>query len=60
VFTSYVRVDSRVFSKTPVAHPRVACVIPGFRNERQARSNLSATGKAMSDADLAYVREALA
>jgi aryl-alcohol dehydrogenase-like predicted oxidoreductase len=43
-----------------LAHPRVACVIPGFRNERQARSNLSAMGKTMSEADLAFVREALA
>ena len=43
-----------------LAHPRVACVIPGFRNERQARSNLSAAGKAMSEADVAFVRAALA
>jgi len=43
-----------------LAHPHVACVIPGFRNERQAKSNLSAAGKAMSEADLQYVREALA
>ena len=42
------------------AHPRVACVIPGFRNERQARSNLSAMGKRMSQADVAFVRQALA
>lgn len=43
-----------------LAHPRVACVIPGFRDERQARSNLSAAGKTMSEADVAFVREALA
>ena len=43
-----------------LAHPRVACVIPGFRNERQARSNLSAMGKTMSEADVAFVRDALA
>jgi aryl-alcohol dehydrogenase-like predicted oxidoreductase len=43
-----------------LAHPRVACVIPGFRNERQARSNLSAMGKTMSEADVAFVRQALA
>jgi aryl-alcohol dehydrogenase-like predicted oxidoreductase len=43
-----------------LAHSRVACVIPGFRNERQARSNLSAMGKTMSEADLAFVREAMA
>jgi aryl-alcohol dehydrogenase-like predicted oxidoreductase len=43
-----------------LAHPRVACVIPGFRNERQAKSNLSAKGKTMSHTDVAFVREALA
>src|SRR4051812_46017893 len=43
-----------------LAHPHVACVIPGFRNERQAKSNLSAAGKRMSEFDLQYVREALA
>jgi aryl-alcohol dehydrogenase-like predicted oxidoreductase len=42
-----------------LAHPRVACVIPGFRNERQARSNLSAMGKTMSVADIAFVRATL-
>jgi aryl-alcohol dehydrogenase-like predicted oxidoreductase len=42
-----------------LAHPHVACVIPGFRNERQARCNLAAAGRKLSDADLAYVREAL-
>src|SRR5215208_5677712 len=28
-----------------LAMPRVACVIPGFRNERQARCNLAAAGR---------------
>jgi myo-inositol catabolism protein IolS len=43
-----------------LSHPRVACVIPGFRNERQARSNLSAVGKRMGEEDLAFTRAALA
>jgi aryl-alcohol dehydrogenase-like predicted oxidoreductase len=43
-----------------LAMPRVACVIPGFRNERQARSNVSAAGKYLSAADVKYVQEALA
>ena len=42
-----------------LAHPHVACVIPGFRNERQAKSNLAAAGKSMTQADLQFVRDAL-
>ncbi|HSV13212.1 MAG TPA: aldo/keto reductase [Tepidisphaeraceae bacterium] len=42
-----------------LAQPRVCCVIPGFRNERQARSNASAAGKYLSEADVKYVQEAL-
>lgn len=43
-----------------LAHPRVACVIPGFRNERQARCNLAAAGRTLSSEDLAFIRETLA
>ena len=43
-----------------LAHPRVACVIPGFRNERQVKCNLAGDGKRMSDEDLAFVRQSLA
>jgi len=43
-----------------LAHPHVACVIPGFRNERQVRVNVGGAGKAMSTEDVAYVREILA
>src|SRR5947207_3995047 len=42
-----------------LAHPRVACVIPGFRNERQAKCNLAAEGRGLSQEDLKYVRESL-
>ena len=30
-----------------LAQPRVACVIPGFRNERQARCNVAGVNKPM-------------
>ena len=43
-----------------LAQPRVACVIPGFRNERQARCNLAAAGRSLSQDDLRYVRDVLA
>ena len=43
-----------------LAFPRVACVIPGFRNERQARSNLSGIGRTMSPDDVKFVAETLA
>jgi aryl-alcohol dehydrogenase-like predicted oxidoreductase len=43
-----------------LAQPRVACVIPGFRNERQALCNVGATGRTMSEDDINFVRGALA
>ena len=43
-----------------LAQPRVACVIPGFRNERQARCNISAAGRALSEDDVQFIRETLA
>ncbi len=43
-----------------LAHPRVACVIPGFRNERQARCNLAGVDRVMSEADAAFIREIFA
>lgn len=43
-----------------LAQPRVACVIPGFRNEAQARCNVKAAGRELSAADLAFIRETLA
>jgi myo-inositol catabolism protein IolS len=42
-----------------LAHPRVACVIPGFRNERQAKCNLGAAGRNFTAEDVKFVREAL-
>jgi aryl-alcohol dehydrogenase-like predicted oxidoreductase len=43
-----------------LSFPRVACVIPGFRNERQARCNLAAAGRSMTVDDVRFVRETLA
>jgi aryl-alcohol dehydrogenase-like predicted oxidoreductase len=43
-----------------LAMPRVCCVIPGFRNDRQARSNVSGAGKHLLADDVKYVQEALA
>jgi aryl-alcohol dehydrogenase-like predicted oxidoreductase len=43
-----------------LAMPRVACVIPGFRNDRQARVNVAAAGRPLTEEDVAFVREALA
>jgi myo-inositol catabolism protein IolS len=42
-----------------LAQPRVACVIPGFRNERQAACNLAGVGRSFSADDVAFVRETL-
>jgi aryl-alcohol dehydrogenase-like predicted oxidoreductase len=42
-----------------LAHPHVACVIPGFRNERQVKVNVGADGRNLSQEDVAYVREVL-
>jgi myo-inositol catabolism protein IolS len=43
-----------------LAMPRVSCVIPGFRNERQAKCNLAGvTGKLSSD-DIKFIQDALA
>ena len=38
-------------------HPNVACVIPGFRNERQVACNLGAAGRALSDDDTAFITQ---
>lgn len=43
-----------------LAMPHVACVIPGFRNERQVLVNLTAAGRPMSEDDVKYVQQALA
>jgi aryl-alcohol dehydrogenase-like predicted oxidoreductase len=42
-----------------LAMPRVTCVIPGFRNERQARINVSASPSALYSVELSCFRESL-
>lgn len=42
-----------------LAQPHVACVIPGFRNERQARINVGAAGRTMGGEDIEYVQDVL-
>ena len=36
--------------------PRVGCVIPGFRNERQVSANLAVTRRELSSADMAFIK----
>ena len=42
-----------------LAQPHVACVIPGFRNQRQVTVNLAAQGRPMSAGDVAFVKQVL-
>lgn len=42
-----------------LAHPLVACVIPGFRNERQAKCNLAGEGRTFTQDDIAFIKETL-
>ena len=39
--------------------PNMACVIPGFRNERQVTCNLAAVGRELSAADMAFIAQVL-
>ncbi len=41
-------------------HPHVACVIPGFRNERQVAGNLGGAQRALSAADIAWIDQIFA
>lgn len=43
-----------------LAQPRVACVIPGFRNERQARCNIAGADRPLTADDVEFIRETLA
>ena len=42
-----------------LAHPRVACAIPGFRNERQVRANLAGVGRELTAEDVAFIKATL-
>jgi len=37
-------------------HPNVACVIPGFRNERQVANNLITIDRQLSEADIKFIK----
>jgi myo-inositol catabolism protein IolS len=43
-----------------LSYPRVACVIPGFRNERQAACNLAGADRQLTPEDIQFIRETLA
>jgi myo-inositol catabolism protein IolS len=40
-------------------HPSVACVIPGFRNERQVAGNLGAMNRQLTAEDVAFIDQSL-
>ena len=42
-----------------LAQPRVACVIPGFRNERQVRCNLAGVDRILTPEDIEFIRTTL-
>lgn len=50
---------SAVAQRYILSQPRVACTIPGFRNERQVAANLAAADRTLSDADVQFIRETL-
>ncbi len=43
-----------------LAHPRVSCVIPGFRNAAQARCNVGADSRTLSASDIEFIRTVMA
>ena len=51
---------ARVALQYILALPNVACVIPGFRNERQAACNIAGADSPLSAEDVEFVRETLA
>lgn len=42
-----------------LAHPRVCCAIPGFRNARQARCNVAGAGRKLTPDDIRFIRDTL-
>ncbi len=51
---------ARVALQYLLAHPRVGCAIPGFRNLRQVQTNLAGAGRPLNAGDAAFIREAFA
>ena len=50
---------SSVAQRYILNQPHVACVIPGFRNDRQVTANLAAVDRTLTDEDITFVRETL-
>lgn len=55
-FGDDVEILSAVAQRFVLNHDRVACTIPGFRNERQVACNLAAVDFALSEDDMAFLR----
>ncbi len=47
---------ARVALQYVVAHQNVACVIPGFRNQRQVACNQAAAGRSLADDEVTFLR----
>jgi len=47
---------ARVAQQFILGHPNVACVIPGFRDQRQVECNLAAAGRPLSAEDIEALR----
>jgi len=56
-FGDDARTLSAVAQRFVLAHDRVACTIPGFRNRQQVESNLAAVGQSLSEDDLTFIRD---
>ncbi|MBI1292590.1 hypothetical protein GC173_15335 [bacterium] len=56
-FGSDVETLAAVALRYVLQHPSVACVIPGFRNEKQVRCNLAGASKELTADDMAFIRE---
>ena len=59
-FGATTEVLSAVAQRYLLNQPNLACVIPGFRNERQVECNLAATGRELSAEDMAFIERVLA
>jgi myo-inositol catabolism protein IolS len=58
-FGSEIEDLSAVAQRYVLNHPNVACVIPGFRNERQVACNLAAAERSLSTDDSEFIEEVL-
>lgn len=56
-FGSDIETLAAVAQRYILDHPNIACVIPGFRNEKQVKANLSAVSCTLTDDDIRYIDE---